>query len=237
MTIQLEIDHAHSFQGSFAALKLEKSKCFDRLMPKLCAAIMLTLGLPTGFFRAFLCLYTRMTRFLSFKQWTRSTPISTPNGVVQGCSLSLLCINLHIAIWAWIVCNIDGVDFRVFIDDTYLWTRSASIDHLVAAVKATELWDGLCGQFLNAGKCEIFATNGPLRRALKQAFPQMKLVETVNILGAFVQTTKKNAGNFPVSKIQTALRDCEAIRALPCDSYKRAQILPRCCHRLPLRRS
>ena len=225
MTLQLEIDHAHSFQGSFAALKLDKSKCFDRLMPKLCAAIMLALGLPATLVRGFLGFYTRMTRFLSFKQWTRERSISMPNGVVQGCSLSLLCINIHIAIWAWIICKIDGVAFRAFIDDTYLWTRQSTIDGLVAAVRATELWDSLCGQFLNTSKCEIFATSSSLRKALKQAFPQMKLVEVVNILGAFVQTTKKNVGSFPVAKLQNALRDCESIRALPCDSYKRAQIL------------
>ena len=138
----------------------------------------------------------------------------------------LLCINLHMAIWAWIVSNIEGVEFRAFIDDTYLWTRLPSIDRLVAAVRATELWDSLRGQFLNASKCEIFASNGSLRKAMKQAFPQMKLVEVVNILGAFVQTTKKNVGSSPPSKLQTALRDCEAIRALPCDSYtRRAQII------------
>lgn len=49
----------------------------------------------------------------------------------------------------------------------------------------------------------------------------MRLVEVVNILGAHVQTTKKNVGNFPLTKLQAALRDCEAIRALS----KRAQIL------------
>lgn len=53
----------------------------------------------------------------------------------------------------------------------------------------------------------------------------MKLVEVVKILGAFSQTTKKNVGNFRVAKLHNALRDCEAICALPCDSYKRAQIL------------
>ena len=225
MTIQLEIDHAHSFGGSFAAVKLDKSKCFDRLMPKLCAALMLALGLPSCLVRGFLALYTRMTRFLSLKQWTREKAISTPNGVVQGCSLSLLCINLHMAVWIWIVENIPGIDFRAFIDDTYLWSRLPSIDGLVAAVKATELWDSLCGQFLNSSKCEMFATSGPLRRALKHAFPQMRLVEVVNILGAYVQSTKKNAGMFPPGKLQSALRDCEAIRSLPCDSCSRAQIL------------
>ena len=225
MTIQMEIDRAHCHNGSFAALKLDKAKCFDRLMPKLCAAIMLTLGLPKSFVCGFLSLYTRMTRFLSFKQWTRAQAISTPNGVAQGCSLSLLCINIHMAIWAWLVSCIDGVDFRAFIDDTYLWTRLPSIDSLVAAVRATELWDSLCGQFLNAGKRELFASSAPLRRALKHAFPQMRLVEVVNILGAHVQTTRKNVGSLPVTKLQTALRDCEAIRSLPCDGSKRAQIL------------
>ena len=53
----------------------------------------------------------------------------------------------------------------------------------------------------------------------------MRLVEVVNILGAHVQTTRKNFGSFPLTKLQAALRDCEAIGALPCDAYKRAQIL------------
>ena len=225
MTMQMEIDKAHSFQGSFAGLKLDKAKCFDRLMPRLRAAIFLALGLPQGFVCGFLGLYPRVTRFLSFKQWTRGRPISTPNGVVQGCSLSLLCINVHMAIWAWIIGNIDGIDFRAFIDDTYIWTRLPSIDNLVAAVRATELWDSICGQFLNASKCEIFATTGPLREALRRAFPSMRLIEVVNILGAHVQTTLKNAGSFPPGKLQSALRDCEAIRALPCNSAARAQIL------------
>ena len=209
MTMQLEIDRAH---GNFAALKLDKAQCFDRLMPKLCAAIMLALGLPQGFVCGFLALCARMTRFLSFKQWTRAQAISTPNGVAQGCSLSLLCINVHMAIWVWIISNIDGIDFRAIIDDTYIWSRLPSITNLVAAVRATELWDSLCGQFLNASKCEAFATTGDLRKELKLAFPQMKVVEVVNIRGAYVQTTKKNVGNFPVSKLQAALRDCESIR-------------------------
>ena len=53
----------------------------------------------------------------------------------------------------------------------------------------------------------------------------MRLVEVVNILGAHVQTTRKHVGNFPTAKLQAALRDCEAIRALPCDGSARAQIL------------
>ena len=174
MTIQMEIDSAHSFHGCFSGLKLDKSKCFDRLIPKLCAALMLALGLPRGVVCGFLALYSRMTRYLSFKQWTRGQPISTANGVVQGCSFSLLCINLHMAVWAWIIENLQGVQFRAFIDDTYLWSRLPSIDQLVAAVRATELWDQLCGQFLNASKCELFATTAPCAQLCGMLFHRCK---------------------------------------------------------------
>ena len=34
MNIQVEIDSAHSFNGTFAGLKLDKTKCFDRRMPQ-----------------------------------------------------------------------------------------------------------------------------------------------------------------------------------------------------------
>lgn len=53
--IQLEVDHAHSFHGAFAGLKLDKSKCFDRLLPKLCAVLMLALGLPAHLCSGFCC--------------------------------------------------------------------------------------------------------------------------------------------------------------------------------------
>lgn len=52
-----------------------------------------------------------------------------------------------------------------------------------------------------------------------------KIVEVVNILGAHVQTTKKMLGTsrFPNYRLLSGI--VKQIRALPCDSSKRAQIL------------
>lgn len=42
-------------------------------------------------------------------------------------SLGLLCINLRMAVWAWMPQNIEGFHYRVFIDDIYLGAGSRQL--------------------------------------------------------------------------------------------------------------
>lgn len=62
MDLQLQIDRAHSFSSPLVGVKLDKSKCFDSLLPSLSAALMITFGLPAFLARGFFSLvYTNAT--------------------------------------------------------------------------------------------------------------------------------------------------------------------------------
>ena len=80
-----------------------------------------------------------------YNRWALPAPISTASGVFQGCSLSLLCINLHMAIWALILRNVPQVKPFAFIDDSYIIGDKDAIPQLQLAVDLTRLWDNLTG--------------------------------------------------------------------------------------------
>ena len=171
--------------------------------------------LPLPFVRFFLAVYSSCRRSVVYNRWCLPEPITTSSGVFQGCSLSLLCINLHMGVWALMMRSFDGVSAYAFIDDSYLLASQDALQQLQGAVEATRLWDELTGQALNDFKCNLFATSSHLRSSLQSAFPNMKLVEVVEILGSYLQTTKKNATGYPKHKVDAALVDCKLIGRLP----------------------
>ena len=115
------------------------------------------------------------------------------------------------AVWALMMRSFDGVSAYAFIDDS----PQDALQQLQGAVEATRLWDELTQQQPNDFKCNLFATSSHLRSSLHSAFPNMKLVEVVEILGSYFQTTKKNATGYPKHKVDAALVDCKLIGRLP----------------------
>ena len=96
--IRLEIDHAKATGCHILGVKLDKSKCFDRLIPTVTAALFLAFGLPTGISLFFTKMYRGLHRYMNYKEWTSHISTTSCNGLAQGCSLSLLAINLHMAV-------------------------------------------------------------------------------------------------------------------------------------------
>ena len=215
LQVKLALDEDHACDKGLIGMKLDKSKCFDRLTPRISALLMLAFGLPLSLVRVFLGLYSSARRVVCYNRWSLPTPITTSSGVFQGCSLSLLCINLHMAVWALMLRNVQGIKPFAFIDDSYFIGTSEAIPQLQSAVDLTRMWDELTGQALNDRKCNIFASSPSLRSSLRATFPEMELVEIVEILGSYLQTTKKNQTGYPKQKVDAALIDCKLIASIP----------------------
>ena len=62
--MQLHIDTAYHEHFDLIGLKLDKSKCFDRLVPKIVASLFIGFGLPAGLTKFFLQLYQGLKRFM-----------------------------------------------------------------------------------------------------------------------------------------------------------------------------
>ena len=222
--IRLEIDHAKTTGCHLLGVKLDKSKCFDRLIPTVTAALFLAFSLPAGISMFFAKMYLRLHRYMNYKEWTSNIATTSSNGLAQGCSLSLLAINVHMAVWHVFIQHLPVLS-ATFIDDCYLWVSITNAACIEKAIELTEIWDKLCGQKLNLDKCQIWSTNARGRKILKDMLPTMQLVYLVEILGARIQTSEAKAFHWPPDKTRKICQDVKNIAAIPCNRELRDHLI------------
>lgn len=194
--LRLDIDDAKLRKQGLIGIKLDKAKCFDRLIPSHTSALFLAFGIPKGVVNIFSKLYKGLSRHMCYKGWMNPIPTTAPNGVAQGCSLSLIAVNVHTKVWCHLLEHLPDIALRAYIDDAYLWCRVQSVADLTQAIQVTRLWDELNGQKLNDSKSVIWGTTAKARKLISQAFPGMKLSHTVDTLGVRVYTTEKDDFGF-----------------------------------------
>ena len=213
--LQLQVDDSVTNKDGLIGLKLDKSKCFDRLVPSISAALFIAFGLPSTLTLFFTKFYNHQKRFLAYKEWISDKPTTACNGLIQGCSLSLLAINLHMSVWVNFLKCIPGIHMCAFIDDSYIWVKYNQAELLNRAIQVTQLWDQMVGQELNVSKCQCWATCPASRRKAKEILPNLALCETVVVLGARIQTTLKKSFQWPKTKTLKILRDLELVKTIP----------------------
>ena len=119
--LRLELDVAQAKGHDLVGIKLDQSTCFDRIIPSVAGALFLAFGPPKGVVSVFLRMYAGFKKHISYRGWVAQQYSTAANGVAQGCSLSLIAINVYMAVWARFVSLIPHVSCRAFIDDAYLW--------------------------------------------------------------------------------------------------------------------
>lgn len=214
--VRLSLDEARQSGNAIIGVKLDKAKCFDRLVPTIASALMIAFGVPTKVVMVFSQLYAKLQRFLAYKGWISTVPTTCANGVVQGDSLSLIAINVHMALWVKLIDKLPGMFAAVYVDDSYLWTRLENCRILRVAINLTENWDTLTGQLVNHNKSSTWASSTAGRKMLTITFPEMVHEKVVEILGARIQTCNQKATAWDINKTQKIVRDLKSIKALPC---------------------
>lgn len=124
-------------------IKLDRSesKCFDRVIPQLICELGSSLGLDKGFLRAWCAVYTDFKRYITYGAFISKNNLESKNGIAQGDCASVLAINILMCAWTRIMACVTNVRSYIFIDDAYVDAEARHILELVAAVKATELFD------------------------------------------------------------------------------------------------
>ena len=234
-SLRLQIDEAKTSDQHLCGIKIDKSKCFDRIIPVTTAILFLAFGLPSQLATFFLQIYGNLKRHLSYQNWVSPVPTTSTNGVVQGCSLSLIAINLNMAVWSYMTSQIPHIVACVFIDDAYLWVRLQHAHLLSKAIEITESWDSLSGQALNNAKCKVWGTSTKARQVVKTMFPDMMLSHIIDVLGTQIQTTECNSYGWPDQKTQKIVRDIRNISSLPCtrsiqEHIIASKVLPQLCY-------
>ena len=232
-SLRLDVDDADANHDAIVGIKLDKSKCFDRIIPEYAASLFLCFGIPQGIVAIFLKIYRNLRRHMFYKQW--STPCSTTasNGVAQGCSFSLLAVNVYAKVWSCMLQKLPQVAHAGFIDDSYIWVRLCHLQVLQHALQVTELWDLLSGQQFNHGKSKLFATTSDARALAKSMFPSICCCFEIDILGTILYTSKRRVFCFSPDKVRKVIQDARNIAILPLPVEVKAtltgmKILPQC---------
>ena len=200
--MKLDIDIASAQGFDLIGMKLDKAKCFDRVIPSFASCLMLAFGIDKKIVTIFSKLYDGLHRHLSYKSWCSPTATHAANGIAQGDSFSLVAINVYSKVWIVFMDLLPEVVAMAYIDDAYLWARLEHASKLAHAVEITRFWDLLSGQLLNDSKCVVWGTSTKARKVCKQMWPNMSLQLEVEVLGAFVTTSKRLAFHFEDLKTQ-----------------------------------
>ena len=231
--LRMDMDIAHIDHDAVIGVKLDKSKCFDRVVPAHVAALFLAFGIDKGMVNMFIKLYQGLHRHLFYKNWASRESTTITNGVAQGCSLSLVAINVYSKVWTCLLRHLPEITAKAFVDDAYIWTRFQNQDVLAKALQVTEIWDLLVGQQLNKEKSTMWGTTQPARAAMKKLFPKTTLKLEFDILGTTIYTSQRDVFAFPVDKAAKIIGDIKNIAALPIPRHDKThligmKILPQC---------
>ena len=231
----LSLDQARVDQCDLIGVKIDKAKCFDRIIPEYAAALMLAFGVPRQVVTMFLKLYQGLSKHLSYKSWAQPIPTHGPNGVAQGCSLSLIAINVHMKVWIHLLDVLPTVTAQAFVDDAYLWSRLIHKHDLFHAIRITQTWDELVGQSMNSSKCIVWGSSNLARKEIRALFPAMQCALEVEILGVHIQTSNRTAMHFSDAKLAKIIADVRNISCLPIPTAHKAKligtkVIPQCTY-------
>ena len=213
--LRLDLDIAKKDSTALVGLKLDKSKCFDRLIPAMAGVLMLAFGLPRGLVHFFVQMYTNLRRHLALRGWISPTATTASNGVAQGCSLSLIAINLFMSVWSIFINLIPHVIAKAFIDDAYMWAHISQIHELRRALDVTAMWDTLTGQVSNPKKCQLWVSDPSQKKRVTAVFPDIPIASVVDVLGVKIYVNAPKSYDFDTKKGEKIIDDLKNIAALP----------------------
>ena len=232
--LKLDLDVAETQGFDLIGMKLDKAKCFDRIIPSFASCLMLAFGIDRRIVTIFSKLYDGLHRHLSFKSWCSPIPTHAANGIAQGDSFSLVAINVYSKVWVIFMSQLPEIVAMAYIDDAYLWARLENARVLAHAVEVTRFWDLLSGQLLNDKKCVVWGSSSKARKICKQLWPDMLLQLEIEVLGASIPTSKRQAFHFADAKVAAIVKEIKHIKALPLPVSVKAmflgiKVIPRFC--------
>ena len=223
--IAARCEHAIAFQKPICGIKLDRSKCFDRIIPRIVADFAKILGMDPKFLKVWLQVYEDFRRFLCMGHAISKSSLSNLNGVAQGDAASVVAINILMTGWTAIVESIPGIEHFAFIDDCYLLALESNVENLAAALTGTKLFDKLVGQKLNIDKSSGFATSRTAKKKLANAIPALPIHDTFAVLGTFVKTNAKRITIDPKNTAQGVRAILHDIEHLPISLRKKAFLI------------
>ena len=151
--LALKIEHALLFGEDLSGIALDYSKCFDRVPIDIVFKLARCIGMPWQILTPLRSMYANLKRRFAFAG-AIGEPFVATNGILQGCPLSIIMLNLLVNVWVKAVkSEVPDANPYGFADDTGA-TAHGTNGHITlqSVMDPTGEYAALTGQTLNVDK-------------------------------------------------------------------------------------
>jgi hypothetical protein len=232
VTVLLDADLARASGTHMAVLDLDLAKAFDRMPLAITLRLAAFKGIPGRVFKALCGWHKDLTFRYKFREGF-GTQWRATNGFPQGCCISCILMNMHVAVWMSAIKAIEvpvglGVRPIAYADDQKVQvTATPGALHqmsvfLNCTLSTSALWAAVTDQEYNVKKCKIWLLNKKAKRTLGRVLFQgtpLPFVPGMSLLGYEIQAIHPPTAK--AMKSTARLKSVEAtawrLRALPKD--------------------
>jgi hypothetical protein len=153
----LRVEEALLTGRPLVGLLLDYAKCFDRLPHAVMFRLASASGADERLLRPLRRMYSALRRRFKLAGGV-GQPFGTTNGLLQGCPLSVVLLNLLVSVWARAVTGETDAEVDAYADDTGVAGERPAVE---TAAAITLDYCRTTGQALNVKKCEAYMVNAP----------------------------------------------------------------------------
>jgi len=189
--LAVKLEQALLSGQELSGMSLDYSKCFDRVPIEIVLEVAERCGMDAGIMRAMRAMYKQLRRRFVLNGAV-GKPFQSTNGILQGCPLSIVFLNLLVHTWATAVKEeAPEADPSGYADDTGAVVESAA--DLQPVANTTDEFAKLTGQKLNVEKSKCWSTASEGESALGELQldgGHFAVVKSLRCLGAHLRATK-----------------------------------------------
>ena len=224
----LKVERALLLGEPLAGISLDFAKAFDNLPHDIMLRIAAHMGMDEGILSALRGMYTGLKR--RFKVGSHvGQSFSSSNGILQGCPISVLLLNMFVEVWTRAVREEVGgsCEPQAYADDV---GATAKHKHeIVGVCRVTDIFSKLTGMSVHVKKSTVWATDPTLRQQLTRACEIdgqfLPLVTQDRRLGAFLSYNRRRVQTRISRTLEECRRMCQRVELLPLPLMLRAQVI------------
>ena len=228
MAEAIKVEKALLAGEELVGISLDFEKAFDNLPHEVMLQIAAAMGMDPGILTALRGMYEGLKR--CFKTGSHvGESFRSSNGILQGCPISVLLLNMFVEVWTRAVRHEVGGQCQpqAYADD--VGATAATKREIDGVCRVTEVFCRLTGMRVSVGKSTVWATSERQRLRMTRGCTingrALPLVTEDRRLGAFLSYGRRKARSRIQRTLEQCRRMCDRVGNLPLPLMPRAQII------------
>eukprot|EP00660_Eupelagonema_oceanica_P019407 gene19407-biopygen14683 len=228
--LALKLEEALLKGDPFGGASLDSEKAFDRIPQGILMNLMEELGLHERLVAPLRAMYKGLRRRFQTTGASVGEEFSATNGILQGCPISVICLNALIAVWAKAVEEeAPGVQTAAFADDKWMISASREKGEVTRALQkgadVSHEFAKLTGERHNVKKTFAFGTTPDARRPIRIGGVAVKVKPQMKGVGVHLSAARAAQSSTAAARVSEAVAVARRVRPLPMSFTEKAWML------------